>query len=277
MLKKILFIAFVVISLKAFSQEPKASDTLKSNFTVPVLLKGQVIDNFDKEPLKGAHLFNLNTVIGSVADDNGEFHISTKVNDTLYISYIGYQSIKLRITNDLLKGNELVIELHEKTEQFNEVIVKSHKLIGVLEIDAKSVPVDKYARIHINGISQTYEVGSSSRKSYNSSVDAMFQPINLMYDKFGKDPKQLRKIKKLRDDDALREMLEAKFNRELMMEYLDIDSQELNDLLNECNYSDYFITQASDLQLIEAVLLCYENYKAIKKGSTQMKGNNSKQ
>jgi hypothetical protein len=53
------------------------------------------------------------------------------------------------------------------------------------------------------------------------------------------------------------------------MEYLDMDAQELTELLNECNYSDYFIQQASDLQLIEAVLLCYENYKAIKKGRTK--------
>ncbi len=280
MLKKILFIAFLSICLKGFSQEPRVADTLKNTFIAPVLLKGQVIDNLNKEPLKGAHLFNLNSVIGSVADGDGNFSISTKVNDTLYISYVGYQSIKLRITNDLLKGNELVIELHEKTEQFNEIVVKSHKLIGVLEIDAKNVPVDKYSRIHINGVSQTYEVGSVSRRGYNSSVDAMFQPINLMYDKFGKDPRQLKKIKKLRDDDELRQMLESKFNRELMMEYLDIDAQELNDLLNECNYSDYFIKQASDLQLIEAVLLCYENYKAIKKGSTvkdNTESNGSKQ
>lgn len=268
MLKNFIHIALILISFKAFSQEQKSPDTLKNGFETPILLKGQVVSNFDKTPLKGAHLFNLNSVIGAVSDDDGTFGISTKANDTLYISYLGYQSIKLKITNDLLKGNELVIELHEKTEQFNEVVVKSHKLIGVLEIDAKNVPVDKYSRIHINGISQTYESGSRSTKSYNSAVDAMFQPINLMYDKFGKNPKQLRKIKKLRDDDALRKMMEDKFNRELMMEYLNVDAVELNDLLNECNYSDYFIKQASDLQLLEAVLLCYENYKAIKKGST---------
>ena len=102
--------------MKGFCQEPKVTDTLKSTFVAPVLLKGQVIDNLNKTPLKGAHLFNLNSVIGSVADDEGNFYISTIANDTLYISYVGYQSIKLRITNDLLKGNELVIELHEKTE-----------------------------------------------------------------------------------------------------------------------------------------------------------------
>ena len=269
MLNKIIYIAFILITLKGFSQEQKATDTLiNNNEKSTIQLKGQVVSNFDKTPLKGAHLFNLNSVIGAVTVDDGTFDILTKANDTLYISYLGYQSIKLKITNDLLKGNELVIELHEKAEQFNEVVVKSHKLIGVLEIDAKNVPKDKYSRIHINGIAQTYESGSRSSKSYNSAVDAMFQPINLMYDKFGKNPKQLKKIKKLRDDDALRKMMEDKFNRELMMEYLNIDAVELNDLLNECNYSNYFIKQASDLQLLEAVLLCYENYKAIKKGST---------
>jgi len=273
MLKKIIIIPLVLFSLNFYSQESKTIDSIHPITENLVILKGQVISNFDKKPLKGAHLFNLNSVIGTVTQENGYFDIVTKSQDTLYISYLGYQSIKLKITNDLLKGNELVIELHEKAEQFNEVVVKSHKLIGVLEIDAKSVPVDKYSRIHINGINQTYESGNA-RKSYNSAVDKMFQPINLMYENLGKKPKQLKKIKKLRDDDALRKMLEDKFNRELMMEYLNMNSVELNDLLNECNYSDYFIQKASDLQLIEAVLLCYENYKAIQKGST-IKDNNS--
>ena len=267
MIKKVLYIAFFLISAKAFSQDPKTTDSIQ-NFGVIKFLKGQVVNNMDKSPLKGAHLFNLNSVIGTVANDEGKFEIATRANDTIYISYVGFQSIKLKITNDLLKGNELVIELHEKTEEINEIVVKSHKLIGVLEIDAKNVPKDKYARIHIVGLRQTYEVGNRAPKNYTSPIDALFKPIDFVYNMFGQKPKQLRKLKKLRKDDNLRAMLEGKFNRELMMEYLDLDAQELADLLNECNYSDYFIKSASDLQLIEAVLLCYENYKAIKKGST---------
>lgn len=266
MLKRILYISLFLISIKGFSQTIKANDTIKK-YTL-ISLRGQVINYLDKKPLVGAHIFNLNSVIGTITNDEGNFEIVTKVNDTIYFSYLGFQSIKLKITNDLLKGNELVIELHEKTEKMGEVVVRSHKLIGVLEIDAKNVPKDKYARIHINGLPQTYEVGVNQRKKYNSPLDALFRPIDFVYNMFGKNPKRLRKLKKLRDDDSLRKLLEAKFNRELMMEYLDLDAYELNDLLNECNYSDYFIKQASDLQLIEAVLLCYENYKAIKKGST---------
>ena len=48
-----------------------------------------------------------------------------------------------------------------------------------------------------------------------------------------------------------------------------MDKQELSKLLVDCNYSDYFIKKASDLQMIEAVLDCYENYKAIKKGKIE--------
>lgn len=268
MLKKFSIIALIFISLNSVSQEKEVLDTLNINSSHITLLKGQVISNINKRPLKGAHLFNLTTVIGTITNSQGMFEIESTVNDTLYVSYLGHQSIKLKITNDLLKGNELVIELHEKTEVISEVVVKSHKLIGVLEIDAKNVPKDKYSRIHINGISQTYEVGSRDRNNYRSPIASLAQPIDFVYNLFGKKPKQLRKVKKLRDDDNLRSLMGNKFNRELLMEYLNISAKELNELLNECNYSDYFIRSASDLQLIEAVLLCYENYKAIKKGST---------
>jgi hypothetical protein len=266
MLKKSLFVLLVFSMFLGFSQEESRMDSLEPN--VERLLRGQVVSHVNKDPLRGAHLYNLNTVIGTVTNDDGFFELETKANDTIYVSYLGYQSIKLKITNDLLKGNELVIELHEKAKVLEEVVVKSHKLIGVLEIDAKNVPKDKYARIHINGLPQTYEVGVRQRRNFNSPLDALFRPIDFVYNMFGSHPKQLRKLKKMRDDDALRELLETKFDRELMMEYLDMEAPELNELLNECNYSDYFIKQASDLQLIEAILLCYENYKAIKKGST---------
>jgi hypothetical protein len=266
MLNKILYTALFLLSIQGFSQEIKNTDTLKRS-SLLVTLRGQVIDNPNKEPLVAAHLFNLNSVIGTVSDENGMFELATTVNDTIYVSYLGYQSIKLKITNDLLKGNELVIELYEKTEQMDEIVINSYKLIGVLEIDAKNVPADKYSRIHINGMPQTYEVGSRQRKEFNSPIDAIFRPIDYVYNRFGKSPNQLRKLKKLKDDDNLRNMLETK-NRELLMEYLGMSAEELNELLNECNYSDYFIKSANDLQLIEAVLLCYENHKAIKKGST---------
>lgn len=258
MQKNIIILGFLLFSIVVFSQEKEKIRQLK----------GQIIQSESKEPLPNAHIINLNTVIGTTTDNKGNFELNTVANDTIYVSYLGFQSIKIKVTNDLLKGNEVIISLHETTQEIKEVVVKSHKLIGVLEIDAKNIPKDIYTRIHIDGIAQTYEVGVARAKSYDSPVAAIFQPIDFFYNQFGKKPVQLKKLRKLKEDDQLRAIMEQKFNREIMMEYLNMDYAELNELLNNCNYSEYFIKKASDLQIIEALLECYENYKAVKKGST---------
>jgi hypothetical protein len=257
---KKLFIVCLFLSVSAFSQK----DSIQSK-----TLKGQIIHAIDNRVLSAAHVLNLNTVQGTITDDKGFFELPTRTNDTILVSYLGFSSIKLKITNDLLKGNELEIALYEKPEEIKEIIIKSTKLIGVLEVDIKQVPKDRFTRIHINGLPQTYEVGKPKNKTYSSPIDALFQPVDFLYNLFGKKPKQLKKLQKLKKEDNLRKMLAGKFDREVMMEYLDMDRQELTDLLTDCSYSEYFIKKASDLQMIEAVLDCYENYKALKKGKIE--------
>jgi len=159
--------------------------------------------------------------------------------------------------------------MFEKVIDLNEVTLKPYQLIGVLVVDAKNVPDDKFTRIHINGISQTYEVGRPTSQNYGSVLGALFNPIDFWYNKFGKKPKQLRRLQKLKEAENVREIMQQKFSREVLMNYMDMSKKELDDLLNECNYSEYFIKKASDLQIIEAVLDCYENYKALKKGKVR--------
>ncbi|MCF6279603.1 MAG: carboxypeptidase-like regulatory domain-containing protein [Flavobacteriaceae bacterium] len=270
MFKKIFFITILVIGFIGFSQENSTDSTEIVNRPI-IDLKGVLVNGFDKKPLKGAHVYNMNLIRGTISNNNGSFVIPTRVNDTIFFSHLGFQSVKIKITNDLLKGNELEISLYERAEEIAEVRVKSIKLVGVLEIDARNVPKDKYTRIHINGLPQTYEVGRPRQRVYNSPIDAIFHPIDFVYNLFGKKPKQLRRLKQLRKDNEIRDMLDKKVNREIMLEYLELSRGELDELLDECNYSDYFIRKASDIQVIEAVLECYESHKAIKKGSTKRK------
>lgn len=259
-MRNILFLAFLFIYFVGYSQK----DTLSVR-----VLKGQIIHAEERTPLSAAHVMNLNSVVGTITDDRGFFEIPSQVNDTILVSYLGFSSIKVRITNDLLKGNELEIALFEKPEEVKEVVIRSTKLIGVLEIDVKQVPQDRFTRIKINGLPQAYEVGRPQKRNTSSPLAALFQPVDFLYNLFGSKPKQLKKLQKLKKEDNLRKIMAGKFDREVMMEYLNMDRQELNELLTDCNYSDYFIKKASDLQMIEAILDCYENYKAIKKGKIE--------
>ncbi|WP_299667337.1 carboxypeptidase-like regulatory domain-containing protein [uncultured Polaribacter sp.] len=259
-MQRLIFILCLLATLGTFSQTDSLAITV---------LKGQVIHAENNKVLSAAHILNLNTVKGTITNDKGFFELPTRVNDTILVSYLGYESIKLKVTNDLLKGNELEIALYEKPEEVREIVIKSTKLIGVLEVDVKQVPKDRFTRIHINGLPQTYEVGKPRSKNFSSPIAALFQPVDFLYNLFGKKPKQLQKLQTLKKEDNLRKMLAGKFDREVMMEYLEMDRQELSELLTDCNYSAYFIKKASDLQMIEAVLDCYENYKALKNGKIE--------
>lgn len=232
--------------------------------------KGLIFDAVSKDSLIGASVFNLNNVQGTLTDEKGKFEIPVRPNDTLMIAYLGYQTIKLRVTNDLLSVSEVTISLYEKTEQMKAVTVKSHRLIGVLEIDVKQVPVDRYNRIHIRGLRQTYEVGKIEPKSSTSLLAALTNPIDFVYQKFSRRPKLKRKLKKIKERDNLAKILAKKYDRELIMEYLQLDSKQLEDLLESCNLSDFFIKKASDLQVVDAILNCHENYRAVKDSNIEI-------
>ncbi len=261
-IQKSLLFLFLFVSFGLFAQETVDTLQVKS-------LKGQVIDSETQKPLSASHILNLNSVEGTITDDKGNFELVARANDTVMVSYLGYSSIKIKVTNDLLKGNELLIALYEKSEEVKEIIIKSSKLIGVLEVDVKQVPKDKFTRIKINGIRQTYEIARPKTSDFVSPISALFQPVDFVYKLFGSKPKQLRKLQKIKKEDNLRKIMAGKFDREVMMEYLEMDRNDLLKLISDCNYSDYFVKKASDLQMIEAVLDCYENYKALKKGKIE--------
>ena len=98
-----LFILCLFLSLSAFSQKDSIPQTM---------LKGQIIHAEDNRLLSAAHVLNLNTVQGTITNDKGYFELPTKVNDTILVSYLGYSSIKIKITNDLLKADNELSLIH---------------------------------------------------------------------------------------------------------------------------------------------------------------------
>ncbi|WP_188361961.1 carboxypeptidase-like regulatory domain-containing protein [Flavobacterium orientale] len=247
---------FILVSFASFSQK---------TFPDMVKVNGVIKDDNSLKLLSNVHIINFNTVKGTITNEKGYFEIDAQVNDTLHISILGYQSIRVRVTNDWINSKSTEIKLTEKAYALEEVVVTPYTLTGYLEIDAKIIPIPENYRYGISGLSYGYEAGSKSPNAISRVVSSLFNPADLLYNFFGKKPNELKKLKEMKKDDTVRSMLENKFDRETISIMLGVDKKEIPEILHRCNYSETFIKTANDLQVLDAISDCYEEYKILKK------------
>ena len=250
MKKHIILLLFCLLTTFVFSQE-----------STPI--KGKVLSSASDEPLENVNIVNLNEVIGTTTDVEGDFSIRAKVNDTLYFSYLGYKSIRVRVTNDWLKFGDIKVKMTELGIALEEVVVKPVQLTGYVEVDAKIIPIYDNYRYRISGLSSGYEGGSKQPGAVTKVLSAIFNPADFLYNVFGKRPKQMRKLRKMKQDDEIRNLLASKYDRETLMAVLQLERVDIDEILNNCNYSESFIKTANDLQILDAISECYEEYRVL--------------
>ncbi|WP_185781186.1 carboxypeptidase-like regulatory domain-containing protein [Croceivirga lutea] len=235
----------------------------------PILqeLTATVINAQTDFPLQSVHVINLNQVIGTITDQKGNFSIQAAVNDTLYLTYLGFKAQKVRVTNDMFSIADTKIALTELAFALEEVVVTPYQLTGYLEIDVKNLPVNNAYQYSISGLNKSYEAGSKNPSAVTKVLGAILNPADLLRNLFGKKPKQMRKLQKIKQDDNIRDLLASKFDRATLTELLQLEKVDIEDILNNCNYSKSFIQTANDLQILDAISSCYEDYKAVNKGN----------
>ena len=246
---------FITLSLSAFSQVREPSQRVE----------GIILSNTTKQPLSSVNIINVNKVRGATTDESGHFELDVQVNDTLHITSLGFQSLRVRVTNDWIKNRTTKIQLTEKAIALEEVVIRPFNLTGYLEVDTKIIPVKENYRYSISGLTQGYEAGQYSPNAFGKVLGSIFNPADLLYNFFGKNPKELKKLKEMKKDDTVRKLLESKFDRETIAVLLGIDKSEIPEILQRCNYSESFIKTANDLQIMDAISACYEDYKVLKK------------
>ena len=227
-------------------------------------VKGTVISTTTTQPLEGANIVNLNLVKGTSSGENGHFEILARANDTLHFSFLGYKSIKVKVTNDWLKFGDVKIEMTELALALEEVVVKQLRLTGYLEVDIAQVPIKTNFRYSISGLSTAgYEGGNNSQRGLSKVLGSIFNPADFLYNIFGKKPKELKKLRQMKQDNEIRNLLASRFDREMLMVLLQVDRVDLDEIVSQCNYSKDFIETANDLQILDAISECYEEYKVL--------------
>ena len=246
---------FILLSTHAIAQ----------GLVSPQKVSGIIVSANTQIPLSNVNIINVNKMKGTTTDEKGLFDIEVTASDTLHLSILGFQSLKIKVTNDWIKNNFTKIYLTEKAYALEEVVIRPFNLTGYLEIDTKLIPEKENYRYSISGLTQGYEAGEYSPNAFGKVMGSIFNPADMLYNFFGKKPKELKRLKEMKKDDTVRNLLETKFDRETISVLLGVDKKEIAEILERCNYSESFVKTANDLQILDAISSCYEEYKILKR------------
>ena len=158
---------FLILSATAVAQEVEPSQKVS----------GIIVNDNTNLPLSSVNIININKVRGATSDANGYFEINVQPNDTLHFTILGFQSLRVRVTNDWIKNKTTRIRLTEKAIALEEVIIRPFNLTGYLEIDTKLIPTKENYRYSISGLTEGYEAGEYSPNAFGRVLGSIFNNL----------------------------------------------------------------------------------------------------
>ncbi len=106
---------------------------------------GGVAQDDDRQIIRGTVLYRnvnvpnqnvINTTSGqaTITNEDGEFAIAVKVGDQVAFTAVNYQLMVVKIDEEILKNNRLVVEVKEKVTELDEVVVTPENQEGFLRV-----------------------------------------------------------------------------------------------------------------------------------------------
>lgn len=106
-----------------------------------IKIVGRIVDKDTKEPLAYAHVGIMGKAIGTISNLNGEFefNIPSQIRDSLFVSHIGYETLKLSIKVARTAG---VFYLKVGTTLLGDLVVTPDKLTAkqIVEKAIENIP-----------------------------------------------------------------------------------------------------------------------------------------
>lgn len=96
------------------------------------MLRGQVLYRNTNVP--NENVINTTSEMATITNSKGEFAIRVKLDDELVFTAINYQLKVIKIDEEMLRRNRLVVEVNEKVTELDEVTVSPENQAKFLEL-----------------------------------------------------------------------------------------------------------------------------------------------
>ena len=214
-MKTIKFIAFFTITL--FSGVICNAQTID--------LKGKVVASSDLESI---HILNITAQKFTITNENGEFEIPVRLNDTILVSSIQYTPQNFIITKANLELEYIIITLEDRVNELDEVVV-GKVLTGNLLSDIENSDAKRDINFYDVGIPGYTGKPKTQKERRLFEADAgksiiiapMFVGINIhkILNKISGRTKKLKQAVMLEKQQKCMEHMASEFSNSLFADY----------------------------------------------------------
>ncbi len=205
------------------------------------VFRSRVVDKDSTfKSIRDCHIINRTQNMGTVSNAYGDFRITANVNDSISFSAIGYEKLVIVLT-DSLYSYGYVIKLKPKTYELDEVTIKPYQL--------DLPPISQF---------EIYTPPLPNQGGLN--IPTGFSPVSFFYNRYSKEAKQKKYLKKVLDGTADYILIGEKFNGELVSQLTGLKDDELIKFMSFCDFSTDFLMNYSPETIKRAVKKKYQEY-----------------
>jgi len=206
-------------------------------------IKGKVL--YKNVNVGSANVINNTSQQATTTNDDGEFEIEVKLNDKLIFSSVQYQIRELNITKEILQRNRIVIDVNEKVNELDQVVVTPENQEKFLDLKEEEFKRFDYSFDKSSRVNNVINEQGKLRDGIN------FVNLYRLISKSLKNDSEENKARyKYNPSDLLRELYDDVFFTKNLL----IPSDKINEFLLFCddNFPDRILLQKdNEFELIE--------------------------
>ena len=221
---------------------------LATNFTFSqddyrTWIKGKVL--YKNVNVTSANVINNTSQQATTTNDDGEFEIEVKLNDKLIFSSVQYQIRELNITKEILQRNRIVIDVNEKVNELDQVVVTPENQEKFLDLKEEEFKRFNYSFDKSTRVNNVINEQGKLRDGIN-----FVNLYRLISNSLKNDSEEYQTSYKYNPSDLLRELYDDVFFTKNLL----IPNDKINEFLLYCddNFPDRILLKKdNEFELIE--------------------------
>ena len=220
-------------------------------------VSGQVLNRETFKPISLVNVINLRDRSGTVTNMEGKFKVKVRRSDTLILSSVEFVRDTITFGHITSKEHFVQVMLTSRTYVLREVEVE-----GLGNYDQLKAKILEWERNKKSTKRAFVERPTQPRMEAPEKVAATWtSPFDMLYETFGKRPKQLKKLAELERQDAYKAAIQYRFTPEVVNALTQLDGAPLESFMRRCRFSYEFIFTATDYEFYIAILDYYSAYR----------------